>query len=147
MKIRPVFTVGTALAALLMAGPVRAQVVVDGSGSFVTLFGVNATPAGVVFDAREPAALCGATYHVERFGGDPALVALIRDGGHRCRGKITTRVTVAFNYEQIGLEVGDLFQVLNPIEANRLSPQGEPISSTPAHPLQSSGRFPNRPPR
>src|SRR5262245_42350447 len=103
MKTHPfVLSVGTVLATFLVVGSVRAEVTIDGGGAFVTLFGVNATPAGVVFDAREPGALCGATYHVERFGEDPALLALIRDGGFGCRGKICTRVTAVFSYEELG---------------------------------------------
>jgi len=103
---------------LATAGLARADVVVDGGGSFSTLFGINATPSGIVFDAREPQLLCGATYHVERLGNDPALLALIRDGGNPCRGKLTTHTTVQVSYAEIGLEIGDRFQVLNPIEAN-----------------------------
>jgi hypothetical protein len=113
----------TLLAIFLGTAPVHADVVVDGGGSFVTLFGVNATASGVVFDAREPQLLCGATYDVERLGGDPALLALIRDGGHPCRGKITIRTTVRFSYEELGLEIGERFQVLNSIEANVLPPR------------------------
>ena len=141
MKMHTLVAVGTALAVFLVVAidaPVRAEVVVDGGGSFVTLFGVNATPAGVVFDAREPGALCGATYHIERLGEDPALLALIRDGGHGCRGKITIRVTVQFSYEEIGLQVGERFQVLNPIEANLLSP--EPLLARPGRNPRPSNR-------
>ena len=141
MKTHPfVFTVGTVLAVFLVVGPVRAEVVVDGGGSLVTLFGVNATPAGVVFDAREPGALCGATYHVERFGENPALLALIRDGGFGCRGKICTRVTEVFSYEDLGLQIGERFQVLNPIEANVLTDEVR-------CPIAPSSRFPRHTPR
>lgn len=110
---------------VFLHGPVRADVVIDGGGSFVTLLGVNANSSGVVFDAREPGAMCDFTYHIQRFGEGPALLALIREGGQPCRGKLRIRATVAFSYEELGLEVGDTFQVLNPIEANDLPAEAE----------------------
>ena len=107
----------------LWAGaPARADVVFDGGGEFVNLFAVEASKAGVAFVAREPSGRCGITYHVERFGESPALLALIRDTeGHRCKGKLRIYGRVAFSYEELELEIGERFQVLNSIEANSLS--------------------------
>lgn len=96
------------------------DVVIDGGATFPNLFAVITNEEGIVFVAREPSATCGIPYHVQRFGEDPALIALISDPPPRnCRGKLSVFGVASFSYEELGLEVGELFQVLNPIEASR----------------------------
>lgn len=95
------------------------DVVIDGGATFPNLFAVVTNEEGIVFVAREPSATCGIRYHVQRFGKEPALIALISDPPPRnCRGKITTFGVVSFSYEELGLEVGERVQILNPIEAS-----------------------------
>jgi hypothetical protein len=112
-------TVAVASLFLSVGIQIRADVVVDGEGTFVSLFAIETNDDGVIFVVREPSGLCGPPYHVERFGESPALLALIRDpGGHPCRGKLQIFARIAISYDELGLAIGDRFQVLNSIEAN-----------------------------
>lgn len=130
MSIRALST--SVICLLLFQMPAFSEVIVDGGGRFETLLGVRVGQSGVVFEVTGQGSGCTRKdqFHVERFGEHPVRLILIRDGHFPgdCRRNVVFRQGIAFSFSELGLELGDLLEVVNPIEINNLPkpPNGQP---------------------
>lgn len=119
MSIRTLMILVSLLAFQLHAS---AQVITDAGGRFETLLGLRVGQRAVAFDVAGQGEGCTRKdhFHVERFGDDPVRLILIRDGNFPgdCRHDRIFRQGNTFTYRELGLQLGDRIEIVNPVEIN-----------------------------
>lgn len=116
------------VAAFLIAfqAPALGDVVINAGGRFENLLGLKIGQRGVAFEVRGQGPECTEKdhFHVERFGDDLVRLILIRDIPSAgtipgiCRHNRVFRQRFFFSFHELGLELGDRIEIVNPIQVN-----------------------------
>jgi len=104
------------VAGILMSSSLAgwAQGVSEGSGRIEELLGFTVDAGGVTFQVRTGGCTRPENFRVERFGGAPTQLLLIRTVEDRCEAFVPYGTTFKVSYQQLRLADRESFVVINP---------------------------------
>jgi len=97
------------------ASNIFAQGVSEGPGRVEELLGLTSTPEGITFQVRTGGCTRPENFKIQRFGGRPTQILLIRTVPDFCEALVPFGTTFTVSYSQLRLNPGEGFVVLNPL--------------------------------
>ena len=110
------------VAGILMSSSLAgwAQGVSEGSGRIEELLGFTVDAGGVTFQVRTGGCTRPENFRVERFGGAPTQLLLIRTVEDRCEAFVPYGTTFKVSYQHLRLGDRESFVVINPSASARV---------------------------